>query len=174
MLALSLPSHPQVSAHGGGTPKLINADIGPYWISAWVRPDPPQIDNFHLTIALSEPTDPTAALREAGPPILNATIQVQFQSVTDPNNVVTAIASHENATNKFLYEADLILPHPGFLARTNYRQRYRWRTRDKSHSTQSPLLPPAINITWIVLAGILVFLLALWLLRRSLTSVPTN
>lgn len=104
---------PKAQAHGGGTPQLINADIGPYWISTWVNPMPPQTDDFHLTIALSKPTNSNASLREAGPPILNAAILVQLQSPSDPTVIFSAAATHEQSANPFLYEVDFILPNAG-------------------------------------------------------------
>ena len=169
-LFLGFFTHPQAFAHGGGTPKLINADIGPYWISTWVRPDPPETENFHLTIALTEPTDPTATIREAGPPILNAIIQIQLRSTEEPDQVITMFASHENAVNKFLYEADLKLPYPGIWHGLIIVQ---GKDGGRGEISLDPIAVsgPSLNITWIVVTGVVIFLLALWLLRRSLLSV---
>jgi hypothetical protein len=100
-------------AHGGGTLKLSNVDFGPYWLSVWVSPDPPLINNFHLTIAVAEPGDLNVATREAGPPVLNQTISVTLTPIDVTATTVSALATHENATNKFFYEADLVVPAKG-------------------------------------------------------------
>ncbi|MEM7031403.1 MAG: hypothetical protein AAF629_17710 [Chloroflexota bacterium] len=171
LLLLMLLSYvrPEISAHGGGTPQFVNADIGPYWISTWMRPSPPTTDEFHLTVALTEPTDPTAALREAGPPILNATIQIQLQLVSDTTIRVSGIASHENATNKFLYEADLNLPQAG-----TWQGEIIVEGPDGGQGTilfeTTSINAAPINIAWIILAGVVIFALALWLLRRSVSQ----
>ena len=102
-----------VNAHGGGTPQLVNVDIGPYWISTWINPFPPQIDNFHLAIALSEPTDPQAELREAGPPIQDAQVEVMLQPLDGPSPPVSRTAEHQDTFNKLFYEADFVLPYAG-------------------------------------------------------------
>ena len=155
-LFLGLLVEPQVLAHGGGTPKLINADIGPYWISTWVRPDPPETEDFHLTIALTEPTDPTATIREAGPPVLNAIIQIQLQSTEEPSQVITVFASHENAINKFLYEADLKLPYPGVWHGLIIVQ---GEDGGQGEITLDPIAVsgPSLNITWIMAVGVALF-----------------
>lgn len=158
---------PTVTAHGGGTPQLINADIGPYWISTWVRPYPPETENFHLTVALSEPTDPTAALREAGPPVLNASVEVQLQSVVDPTLVVSAMATHDQAVNKFLYEADLTLPFAG-----------QWQGQILVEGPDSGsgniafgievVNGTTLNIPMLIAAGLILLLAVWWLMRRTI------
>ena len=111
-LGLCYPAS-MVGAHGGGVPRLTNAEIGPYWISVWSQPDPLRVGEMHLTVALSEPSGPEAALKEAGPPVLNAAIEVRLRPVGWPGETISAIASHENSANKFLYEADLLVPQAG-------------------------------------------------------------
>jgi len=169
IISVWLSTAANINAHGGGTPYLVNADVGPYWISTWVQPDPPQTKEFHMTIALAE-ADPEAKFREAGPPILDALIQVQLRSLDQPDTVVSAVASHENAVNKFFYEADFALPHPG-----------QWESvisvtgPDGGSGTisfevevvESAVLP----IRWLLVGSILIFFtLTFWMMRGSLVS----
>jgi hypothetical protein len=108
-------------AHGGGVPQLTNAEAGPYWVSVWTQPDPLRVGEAHITVAVSEPSatseaqtaDSGRAYREAGPPILDATVQVQFKPLDRTGETLTALADHESAANKLFYEADLELPETG-------------------------------------------------------------
>lgn len=100
-------------AHGGGVPQLTNVDVGPYWVSVWMQPDPPRVGQVHITVAVAEPGGLEAGRREAGPPVLDAMVQVQFEALEHAGAPFTSAATHEGATNKLLYEADLELPEPG-------------------------------------------------------------
>ena len=75
-LALAAPAG-VVWAHGGGVPRLTNVEAGPYWVSVWTQPDPLRVGGAHFTIAVSEPAAATDGRQEAGPPILDAKVQVQ-------------------------------------------------------------------------------------------------
>jgi hypothetical protein len=100
-------------AHGGGVPQLVNADAGPYWVSVWTQPDPLRVGQAHITVAVSEPSETGEARREAGAPVLNAQVQVQFIPLDHDLEPLTVSATHEEAANKLLYEADLTLPETG-------------------------------------------------------------
>src|SRR5690554_6311036 len=64
------------SAHAGdGIPQLTNEDIGPYRIFVWSDPEPPQMGEYHVSVALTESL-PDDASGFAGQPILGADITV--------------------------------------------------------------------------------------------------
>lgn len=106
--ALLLPAGS--AAHGGGTPRLINEPVGPYWLSVWTAPEPPRTgEPLHLTIGLSEP----GTGREAGAPVLGAAVQLRLVLPGSEATPVTVNASNEKATNRLFYEADVTLPQAG-------------------------------------------------------------
>jgi len=111
-LFLTLPAGVAL-AHGGGTPQLTNADAGPYWVSAWTQPDPLRVGEAHVTVAVSEPANTRGDVREAGPPVLDATVQVTFAPLDGDGETLTVAATHAEAVNKLLYEADLNVPQTG-------------------------------------------------------------
>jgi hypothetical protein len=98
------------AAHGGGTPQLVNEPIGPYWISLWTSPEPPRAaEPLHFTIALAEP----GAGREAGAPVLGATIVLSLSRAQDERAPLRVAATNANSANRLFYEADVTLPEPG-------------------------------------------------------------
>jgi hypothetical protein len=113
-LALILLFAPRpIQAHGGGTPRLINAEAGPYWVSVWTDPDPIRVGEFHVTVAISEAPEPGAGTREAGDLVLDATVLVRADPVGQGGETLAAAATRDNAVNKLFYEADLRLPAEG-------------------------------------------------------------
>ena len=152
-------------AHGGGTPRLTNADVGPYWVSVWTHPDPLRVGKVHLTVAVSEPNTAGGARREAGAPVLDATVQVQFKPLDHTGETLIAEATHAGATNKILYEADLELPQIG-----------RWQAEiavtgpDGSGSAlfEAQVSPPA-SFSWNWVGGLgVVALAAIWTIQKRL------
>jgi hypothetical protein len=162
-----------VQAHGGGTPRLQNAGLGVYWVTAWTQPEPIRAGQVHVTLALSEPPPPESSRQEAGPPVLNVPLELQFHSLDQPGEVVTAQATHEQAVNKFFYEADLILPQAG-----------RWQVivqaenPDGSMASVSfeveALAPPLIDARWLLAGGIVIFFLVGWWITRSMTPTAQS
>jgi hypothetical protein len=100
-------------AHGGGTPQLNNAEAGPYLVSVWTEPDPIRVGEFHVTVAVLEPPEPSPSGREDGNLVLDATVQVDVKPINQAGQTLVAYATRENAVNKLLYEADLELPSEG-------------------------------------------------------------
>ncbi len=114
LLGMGLPLAVSTAwAHGGGTPQLANADAGPYWVSVWTQPDPLQVGEAHITVAVSEPGVAHDGHREAGAPVLDAVVELRFERLDRPGETATALATHEGAANKLFYEADLAFPDAG-------------------------------------------------------------
>jgi len=113
-LALILLFAPRpIQAHGGGTPQLINAEAGPYWVSVWTDPDPIRVGEFHTTVAISEAPEPRTGTREAGDLVLDAAVLVRVEPLSQGGETLVATATRDNAVNKLFYEADLTLPAEG-------------------------------------------------------------
>ncbi len=101
---------PVVQAHGGGTPKLVTAPSGPYLLSAWTYPDPPRAERLlHVTVAVLEMKDDASA----GPPVLDATVDIELVAQDGSGTVVQRPATSEAAANKLFYELDVEMPHEG-------------------------------------------------------------
>jgi hypothetical protein len=152
-----------VWAHGGGTPQLVNADAGPYWMSVWTQPDPLRVGQAHVTVAVSEPTETANGLREAGNPILNADVRVRFVPLDGAGALLEATATHEGASNKLFYEADVALTDPG-----------RWEVQvavdgpngSGNAAFEAQVAPPQAPIwPWVGGAGVLV-LAGAWVVGR--------
>lgn len=172
LVCLLVLSVPIVKAHGGGTPQLTNAEVGPYWISVWTQPDPPKVGELHLTAALAEPGAINASLKEAGPPILNALIEVQLRPLDRPGGSISAVASHENAVNKLFYEADLDIPHSGHWEATLLVN-----GPDSGSGTVSFELEvvegSTINMSWSLIGTMVVFFAAvIWMMRGAFRPNP--
>lgn len=105
LLALAtLVSAAPAQAHGGGTPQLVQAPAGAYEIYTWTNPDPARVGVVHVTVALVEPATQQ--------PVLNTAVQVLAQ-LADSGQEAAAPATHDNATIRTYYEADLELPSAG-------------------------------------------------------------
>lgn len=110
VLALSL-STSTARAHGGGTAQLTNEDIGPYWISVWTSPEPVREGTLHVTVSVAEPGE--EGERQAGPPVLDATVDLLLIPPEGTMDAVSAEATTEQSANKLFYEADMQLPAAG-------------------------------------------------------------
>ncbi len=110
VLVVALPAS-TARAHGGGTAQLTNEDIGPYWISVWTSPDPVREGRLHVTVSVAEPGE--AGERQAGPPVLDATVNLLLIPPEGTMDAISAEATTEQSTNKLFYEADMQLPIDG-------------------------------------------------------------
>ncbi len=88
--------------------------MGPYRLFVWVQPSPPQVGEYHVTVALTEalPDDPTGL---NGPPVFDAEIQVRLVP-QESGQTLEATATHEGADNPVFYEARFQVPRPGTWA----------------------------------------------------------
>ena len=110
LIAASLLPLP-AGAHGGGDARLVNESAGPYLVTVWIDPTEPQVGELHITVAVSESSAGGEGV--AGLPVLGADVLVQLSPVSADADPIEAVASHEQATNRLYYEADLELPAPG-------------------------------------------------------------
>ncbi len=100
-------------AHGGGTPRLVNAQAGPYRVSVWTQPDPLRVDEAHFTVAVTEAPALDAATEAGGAPVLDAMVELQIKPISGSGKQLVLLATHEAAVNKLFYEADVELPAEG-------------------------------------------------------------
>ena len=93
-----------VHAHGGGTPRLVNEPLDPYWLSVWTYPEPPQVGELHVTAAL--------ARSDTGEPVTEPAITLHARGVSRHDDI-TATMSHNDAATPYFYEADFEVPYAG-------------------------------------------------------------
>ncbi len=156
-----------VQAHGGGVPQLVNAKAGPYRVFVWTQPDPLRVGEAHFTVAVSQPPNLAATAEETGNPVLDATVKMQVEPVNQTGETLTVLATHDTATNKLFYEADLELPTIG-----------QWRVLV---SVEGPAgsgnvefeiqVSPPPSFNWALLGGLALALLAAgWVIQRFWTK----
>lgn len=105
VLLLLVMQPARAQAHGGGVPQLVKEPAGEYAVYAWTNPDPVRVGVMHLTVALVQP--------DTDAPVLNAAVQVT--AMPQSGQPLSVAATHENATIKSYYEADLDLAETGPL-----------------------------------------------------------
>lgn len=104
LLSISLFAARPALAHAGvGTEQIVNLNLGPYRIWVWSDPEPPQVGEYHVAVALTESleNDPNGF---AGEPVLEADVLVEMTHQSTGLTLV-AQATHEDAANKLFYEA---------------------------------------------------------------------
>lgn len=157
-----------VWAHGGGDARLTNVEAGPYWVSVWTQPDPLRVGGAHVTVSVAEPGASETGHREAGPPVLNGTVEVRFEPLDRAGEPLASLATHEGAEIKLLYEADVELPETG-----------RWQVviavegPQGAGSTRFEVqVEPAAAVNWTWVGGGLglVALVAVWIAQRFRTQ----
>ena len=91
-------------AHAGvGIQHLNNVPTGPYRVYVWSDPEPPEVGEYHVTVALTENVEgDTTGL--AGGPVLDAFVIVEITH-QQSGETLSARATHDDALNKLFYEA---------------------------------------------------------------------
>jgi hypothetical protein len=119
-LVLVLLSTPAISlAHGGGTPRLTNAEAGPYRLFAWTEPEPWRADEVHLTVVVTLPppagsvVDDGVVNNQLDQPVNDAAVGVGFVSVENRDLSFEAVAELQALGNNTSYEVDSALPAAG-------------------------------------------------------------
>ena len=91
-------------AHGGiGVQHLNNVPAGPFRVYVWSDPEPPEVGEYHVTIALTENIEGDST-GLAGGPVLDASVTVELAHV-DSGETLSALATHDDALNKLFYVA---------------------------------------------------------------------
>jgi len=91
-------------AHGGvGVQHLNNVPAGPFRVYVWSDPEPPQVGEYHVTVALTENVEGDST-GLAGGPVLDAVVTVELAHV-ESGETLSARATHDDALNKLFYEA---------------------------------------------------------------------
>lgn len=98
-----LVARPLLAHAGVGTEQIANHNLGPYRIWVWSDPEPPQVGEYHVAVALTESleNDPNGF---AGEPVLDADVLVEMTHQST-GLLLVAQATHEDAANKLFYEA---------------------------------------------------------------------
>lgn len=88
-------------AHGGGILQVGSQAAGPYSVSVWTSPARLEAGELvHVTVGVADADEA---------PVLDAAVLVEVASPTT-DEVWSAAATTEQATNKLFYEADMRLP----------------------------------------------------------------
>lgn len=160
LVLVSSLTHGLGLAHGGGAPRLVNVPVGAFVMSAWTNPDPLRVGVVHITVSLAE----TAALEGDNQPGATALGQAIALTIVpmDGGAPITTAVTHEQATNKLFYEADVTIPSAGswvFALVVNGSA--------EQHFT-AEVLPGRSSVALLGLAAAVgVVLTAVWLWRQS-------
>lgn len=101
-------------AHGGGTPRLTAAPVGPYQLYAWTQPEPWRAGKVHVTVGVTQPvTDTELAAQMMEQPVPDARVTVTFRSEVDPAQVVTVPGVHQAVLSDVYFDAETTLPTDG-------------------------------------------------------------
>jgi hypothetical protein len=108
LVSLLVTAGGKVSAHGGGTPRVVDEPVGPYRLYVWTRPEPIRVGTAHFTVGVFT--------REAGSdqdePVLDASVELALVA-TEGGQGWEGEASREESANKLYYEADVTIPVEG-------------------------------------------------------------
>lgn len=103
LIAMAFYARP-VAAHTEGVMQLAAEPAGPYMLTVWTSPDPVQVGEVHVAIAVVQAED---AL-----PVLEADVLVRL-TPEDGGQAISGPATTENSENKFLHEAILDVAESG-------------------------------------------------------------
>ncbi len=92
----------RVSAHGCGKVVIASESIDGYVVTVCHFPYPAETGTNHITVALAD--------EAAEQPVLNRPITI---TATDGRQTLRHPATHDNATNRLLYEADFAIREAG-------------------------------------------------------------
>ena len=93
------------AAHTEGKMQLASEAAGPYKLTVWTSPEPASVGELHVAVAV--------VLAEDASPVLDAGVLVEVAALEDSGQTVSAQATAEDASNKFLREAIFELTAPG-------------------------------------------------------------
>src|SRR3954465_2530617 len=81
---------PPLYAHGGGTPRLTSAPVGPYRLYAFTDPEPWRVGQTHVSLAVTKPT-PDDNNNQLETPVTDVAITVTYVPMND-NGVDKSVA----------------------------------------------------------------------------------
>ena len=94
----------RILAHGGvGFQHINNEPAGPYRVYIWSDPEPPQVGEYHVAVALTENIEGDAT-GLAGGPVLDADVTVEMVHQENGTTLIEK-ATHDDALNKLFYQA---------------------------------------------------------------------
>lgn len=113
LILIGLPAG-SAAAHTEGKMQLASEAAGPYKMTVWTSPEPVNVGELHVAVAL--------VLAEDASPVLDAAVFVELEPIEGSGQAITAQATAEDATNKFLREAIIDLTSAGtYLATITIR-----------------------------------------------------
>lgn len=104
-------------AHGGGTPRLTAAPVGPYSAFVWTEPEPWRAGEVHVTLTVTTPPPDDAAVNNdvvnnlLEQPIDGAEATITFRPRNGGEPLV--VAARPGTLNALYLEADTVLPTAG-------------------------------------------------------------
>jgi hypothetical protein len=104
IIGLLIMAWPGLARANGGTTLLVEK-VGAYEISVTASPHPLQVGINDISVLVARLSD--AQL------VLEAEIIITAEPVDNPGELQTFLATHDNATNKLYFAADVALPTPG-------------------------------------------------------------
>lgn len=170
LLALSARTY----AHGGGTPRLVNAEAGPYRVFAWTSPEPLRTGTIHISIAITLPVEDGEDVEKLeGNQLAQAVTDAVVQILLEPAPAQTDRQSASSddklhleaklgATNRIYYETDAELPHAGVWLTKIYVEGDVGRGET---SFVSDVQPP-LFINWSIVGGAGGVIIALLIFNR--------
>jgi hypothetical protein len=100
---------PPASAHGGGTPRLTSAPVGPYRLYAFTDPEPWRVGQTHVSLVVTKPT-PDDNNNQLETPVTDVAITVTYvpminNAVYTSSTPIVAVAQPQDFLGTFYYEA---------------------------------------------------------------------
>jgi hypothetical protein len=107
---LQVAAPAQLVLANGGTIQVSSAQVGPYQVTVLTSPSPMVAGTVDVTVAVSDPrvTDPSKDNT-----VLDAQVTVIVQQAGGSSAPASFPATHEQATNKLLYQANVSVPSGG-------------------------------------------------------------
>lgn len=113
LLAVSWPT--LVTAHGSGTPRLVNVLAGPYRLWVWSLPDPIRVGETHISVAIEEATP-----AEQSNSSTDYTVNIIIHALDQSDQQFALTTSKQDRFLQTYYEVDFAMPTVGeWEARVN-------------------------------------------------------
>lgn len=163
LLAISWPT--SATAHGSGTPRLVNVLAGPYRLWVWSLPDPIRVGETHFSVAVEE----TTGLSTQQSTATAIAVQITISAPNQGQAPFTLSASKQDRFLQTYYETDFTMPAAGEWQAT---VQVSGSAGIGSATFAFTSLPPQ-QVNWELVIGGTAMLLAL-ILGARLKRKPTN